>query len=234
MSTTSPTALMIRDELIGFARSKVMLVLWVLLPALVVGGYLLISLNDALRAAFTGGESKMTATDFIGVMLSSIAGTAAALMVAVDIVSERQRKVYELFIVRPLRRDVILWAKFIAVCVSVTVACVVSIALGVAVDYAQGSPISGGLAGTAKAMLNIASVIALSAAVGVFFGVISRTILVAVLLILYGGQNLTILPMLPMYLGGLPDSFWVIMLITALLIAGLMALAIRSFRKSEF
>ena len=65
-------------------------------------------------------------------------------------------------------------------------------------------------------------------------GVISRTILVAVLLILYGGQNLTIVPMLPMYLGGLPDSFWLIMLITALLIAALMALAIRSFRKSEF
>lgn len=228
----SPTVLLLRDELVGFARSKVMLVLWLLLPALAVGGYFLITRNADLGKAF-GSDTRLTATNFMTLIMSSLAGTIAALMVAVDIVSERQRKVYELFVIRPVRRDAILWAKFLAVFGCVTVASVTAILAGIAVDAIQGDAV-GLTARDLRSLASLIGVIAMSAAVGVFFGVLARTILVAVLLILYVGQNLAIVPMIPIYLGGLPNQFWVIMVITVALIALLMWGAIAMFRKSEF
>jgi ABC-type transport system involved in multi-copper enzyme maturation permease subunit len=229
------TPLLIRDELIGFARSKVMLVLWVILPVIAVGGYLLLSGNRALGAQLGGGGGRMTATTFMSFLLSSLAGTVAALMVAVDLVSERQRKVYELFVIRPIRREAIIWAKFVAVFACVTVAAVVSLALGVLVDAVRGHPpTADGLVGLVKALASLTGVIALSASVGVFFGVVSRSILIAVILVLYLGQNLAVVPMLPMYLGILPDAFWIVMAITAALVATLVWLAGRIFQRTQF
>jgi ABC-type transport system involved in multi-copper enzyme maturation permease subunit len=232
MTTISPTKIMVRDELIGFARSKVMLVLWVLLPGIAMLGYFLVDSSTNLKAMMGGDQ--MTATDFVGFLLGSLAGTIAALMVAVDIVSERQRKVYELFVIRPMRRDTILWAKFIAVFLCVSVACLLAIGLGITIDQLQGDPLRGGVWKTVRSLINLVSVVALSAAVGVFVGSISRTILVAVLIVLYGGQNLLYVPMLPVYLGVMPDQFWLVMLLTLTMIAGLMAASIALFRKSEF
>lgn len=230
MAPRSPTLLLIRDELIGFARSKVMIVLWIVLPLLALGGYLL--LPDAVTEA--RGLGGLSATAFIGFLMSSIAGTVAALMVAVDIVSERNRKVYELFVIRPIRREAIIWAKFVAVFACVTVACIVSMGLGIALDAVRGSPPTRDMASDmVKSMVSLVSVIALSAAVGVMFGVLARSILVAVILILYVGQNLAIVPMLPIYLGFLPDQFWLVMLISAGLTALLLFGATVSFRRAE-
>jgi ABC-2 type transport system permease protein len=234
MPTRSPTLLLLRDELIGFARSRVMLVLWVLLPAISVIGYLVLSGSKELSTAFRGA-GQMSATTFMSFLLSSLAGTIAALMVAVDVVSEKQRKVYELFVIRPIRRDSIIWAKFVAVFACVTVACVVSLLLGLAVDAVRGHVPSGGdLLVLLKALASLTAVIALSAAVGVMFGVISRTILVAVILVLYVGQNLAVVPMLPMYMGVLPNAFWLVMLITAGLVVFFVWLAGRTFRRTQF
>jgi ABC-type Na+ efflux pump permease subunit len=180
-------------------------------------------------------DAKMSASVFMSLILSSLSGTVAALMVAVDIVSERQRKVFELFIIRPIRREVIIWSKFIAVFLVVTTACVLSLALGVVVDAIQGDPIDGNTAyELGKGLAQLISVVGLSAAVGVICGVLSRSILVAVLLILYGGQNLTIVPMLPTYLGVLPDKFWVFQGISLILIAVLIWLSGVAFRRSQF
>ena len=228
MPARSPTRLMVRDELIGFAKSRVMLVLWVVLPLIAMAGYLLLP-EEITSARGMGG---LSATAFVGFLMSSVAGTVAALMVAVDIVSERNRKVYELFVIRPMRREVIILAKFVAVFACVTVACVVSLGLGIAVDAIRGN------APTfdddfVKSLLSLVGVIAMSCSVGVVFGVMSRTILVAVILILYVGQNLTIVPMLPVYLGWLPNQFWLVMLVTAALTALLVLGACVMFRRAE-
>jgi ABC-type transport system involved in multi-copper enzyme maturation permease subunit len=166
MTTRSPTAIMIRYELIGFARSKVMLVLWIILPLLAIGGYLLIS-NTGLKSRMGDGHG-LSAAKFTTIMMTSLAGTIAALMVAVDMVSERQRKVYELFVIRPVRREIILWAKFIAVFVCVGVACVTSMLLGVVVDLVQGDPVNAAvLHEFARSLASLVGGIALSASIGV-------------------------------------------------------------------
>lgn len=229
----SPTRLMIRDELIGFARSRVMIVLWALLPALALVGYALISSSTGLRSAMAGGAqaSRPSATAFVSLMISSIAGTVAALMVAVDVVSERQRKVYELFVIRPMRRDTILTAKFVAVFACVSLACVIAIGLGLGVDALQGDRFD--LHDVAKGLSLTLGVVALSAAVGIFFGVASQSILVAVILVQFVGQTLVLVPMIPA-LFGLPDAHWMVMAITAVLVALVMTASLALFRKSEF
>lgn len=229
----SPTLRLVSDELMGFAKSKVMIVLWVLLPALAIGGYLLIPSSAQLGGA--GGGPKLSATAFMGFLMSSIAGTVAALMVAVDIISEKNRNVYTLFVIRPIRPEAIILAKFLAVFACVTVACIVSLTLGMTLDAIRGTPVTGPVLYDAlKVMLSLIFVIALSATVGCLFGVMAKTILVAVILILYVGQNLAVVPMLPMYLGLLPDQFWIFMVISALLVVLLLWASSALFRRTEY
>ena len=229
----STTRLLVRDEWIGFAKSKVMLVLWIVLPAIAILGYLLLPAE-----LLAGGQSdgpKMSATAFMTFLMSSIAGTVSALMVAVDIVSEKNRKVYELYVIRPIRPQAIIWAKFIAVFSSVAVGCVASIVLGIGVDWIRGQPLSGAMFyDAARALVAMTSVIALSTTVGAFVGVISKSIVVAVILVLYGGQNLSILPMLPIYLGILPNHFWLVMVFSGVLALLVLLGAGILFRRAQY
>jgi ABC-2 type transport system permease protein len=225
----SATRILVRDELIGFARSKVMLVLWVILPCLALAGFLLLPAR-----ALGGARAHLTATTFMSLLEASIAGTVAALMIGVDIVSERNRNVYTLLVIRPLRRETIIYAKFLAVFTCVAIACIVSLLLGVAVDIARGSPpTAASLHDTAKALVSMTAVIAMSTAAGALFGVLARSILVAVILVLYVGQNMTVVPMLPTYLGVLPDDFWWFMVLSFALVVLLMWLAGRAFRRAQ-
>jgi ABC-2 type transport system permease protein len=223
---TSPFRLLARDELIGFARSKVMLVLWVVLPLLALLGFL------TLGSRMSGGV--MSATAFMSFLESSIAGTVAALMIAVDLVTERNRNVYVLLAIRPIRREAIVWAKFAAVFGCVTVACIVSLMLGTVVDLFRGvTPTAASLYETGKALISMTAVIGLATAAGALFGVLVRSILVAVILVLYVGQNITIVPMLPAYLHVLPDQFWLFMVISYALLGGVLWLAGFVFRRAQ-
>jgi ABC-type Na+ efflux pump permease subunit len=228
----SPTYVLVRDELVGFARSRVMLAMWLLLPVIALVGYLLLP-GDALIDSGLGSE--LSATSFMALLLSSLAGTVAAVMVAADIVSERNRNVYELFLIRPIRPEAIIWAKFIAVFGCVAVACAISLALGLALDSLQGATLGSAELGDAvRALASLLGVVGLSAAIGVFFGVVSRSIVIAVVLVLYVGQNLAIIPMLPIYLDVLPDRFWIVMTISALLVAVVLIGAALLFRRAEY
>jgi hypothetical protein len=221
--------LLLRDELVGFARSKVMLVLWLVLPALAVIGFLVLP-----TTTFGRPSNAMTATTFMSLVESSIAGTVAALMIAVDLVSERNRNVYVLFAIRPIRREAIIEAKFIAVFACVAVACIVSMLLGIVIDWLRGAPpTADALYGVGKSLVSMTAVNAMSTAAGALFGVLARSILAAVILVLYVGQNIAIIPLLPTYLGVLPDRFWIFMIISAALVAVILALARRAFRRAQ-
>jgi hypothetical protein len=85
----------------------------------------------------------------------------------------------------------------------------------------------------AHALSSAAMVIALSASVGVLFGVLARSVVVAVILVLYVGQNLAIVPMLPISFGVLPDSFWVFIAISLALVVIVMWLAGLAFKRAQ-
>ncbi len=220
--------LLIRDELVGFAKSKVMLVLWIGLPVLA----LLIFLIPILSGEEPSDSGRSMAS-LVALLVSSLAGTVAAIMVAVDIVSERKRGVYQLLVIRPLPRDAILWAKYIAVVSCVTLACVAALATGVVVDLVRGTALPpDAWSQLGRALASTAGVIAISTAVGVFVGSVSTSLLVAVILILYVGQNLAVIPMIPTYFG-LQDWFWVFMSATTVLALGVMFGATLLFRRVE-
>jgi ABC-type transport system involved in multi-copper enzyme maturation permease subunit len=230
-ATRSTTYVLLRDELIGYFKSKVMLVLWILMPLVAIGGYFV--LPSTLRGGGFAGAS-MSATMFMSLLMSSLAGTVASIMVAVDIVSERNRRVYDLFVIRPVRRDAIIWAKFLAVFGCVTIACFVSIALGLGLDAIRGEPpTAAALADAARSLATLGGVLAMSTAGGVCIGVLARSILVAVILVLYVGQNLTFLPMLPGYFGVVPNLFWLVILISFALAALVVYVSGVMFRRAE-
>jgi hypothetical protein len=208
----SPTRLLVRDELIGFARSKVMLVLWIILPCIALAGFLLLR-----NRMFGGAGAQMTATTFMSLIESSVAGTVAALMIAVDIISERNRNVYTLLVIRPIPREAIIWAKF----------------LGAVLDAVRGTPPTAAtLYDTGQAIVRMTAVNAMATATGALFGVLVRSILVAVILVLYVGQNVAVIPMLPTYLGLFPATFWWFMVLSFALVAIVLWFAGRACRRA--
>jgi hypothetical protein len=116
----------------------------------------------------------------------------------------------------------------------VTVACIVSLLLGTAIDLIRGiAPTASSLYDVGKALVSMTAVIALATAAGALFGVLARSILVAVILVLYVGQNITIVPMLPVYLRILPDQFWLFMVISYALVGVVLYLAGFAFRRIQ-
>jgi len=99
--------LLFLDELKGYAKSKVMIVLWFGLPLLSLLIYFLQPDTEGLPISF-----------LVGLLVSSIGGTLSGIMLSTSIVSEKNRHVYELFLIRPVKRSSLLLAKFLlSICV---------------------------------------------------------------------------------------------------------------------
>lgn len=224
--------LLFRDELLGFAKSSVMIGLWVGLPLLaVLTFYIAPDLNELQK--FMPGM-KMPMTTFVGILVSSIGSLLASIMLTVDLVHERHRRVYDLFVIRPIAPGAILWAKFFAVLLCVTLACILAQAVGVFVDSMRGIELSGFLfRATLESLVTSVAVVAVSAAAGVLIGVMARSVLVAILLILFIGKNLSLIPLIPSWLG-LPDYLWLTTLLTLGIAFGLMWLSAWLFARREF
>lgn len=173
--------LLFADELRGFYRSKVMLFLWVGLPVMSVVFY--------LWNPDTGGELPLTA--LVSLLVVSLSGTLAAVMIVVGIIHERDRHVYDLFVIRPIRRWEILVAKFLAVYLCVVVAAVVALGVGLAVDYAlNDTPMDLVLEGVADSLAISLSALLISTAAGVLIGIVSPSILVGAILVIYLGNQI--------------------------------------------
>ena len=94
------------DELKGYIKSKVMIILWFGMPALAV----------LIRFLYLQAEvQEMVTSLLIGLVITSIGSTLSSVMLSTSIVSEKNHNVYELFLVRPVKRWYFLLAKFFAV-----------------------------------------------------------------------------------------------------------------------
>lgn len=183
--------LLFEDELRGFYRSKIMLFLWVGLPALSVLLYLV---NPA-----TG---EVAISSFVAILVGSIGGVLSAVMLVVSIVNEKERHVYDLFVIRPIRRMDIVLSKFLAVYLCVSIAGLLAMALGLAVDYARvGELPEGTLTGLGEAAVMALSMMAITCSAGVLIGVFSPSVLVGVILVIYGGNQLSVVALAPLLTG---------------------------------
>jgi len=217
--------LLFKDELQGFYKSKVMIFLWVGLPVIAL-------LFRFIQVGSSGME--ITFTFISTLIVSSIGGTLAAVMLAVFIINEKNRRVYDLFLIRPMKRHNILIAKFLAVYVCVAIASAIAVLVGMAVDFATASALSTtALTDAATSFATSLSMIAVSCSAGVLIGVVSPSVLVGAILVLYGGNQASVIPLLPAMLNLEYASAFSILL--AVVIAVMLLLgAVAVFNKKQF
>lgn len=182
--------LLFTDELRGFFRSRIMLFLWVGLPILV----LLLRLLPA--------DDDIGFTAISGVLVASIGGTLGSAMLAVSIINEKTGHVYDLFLIRPLPRRNLLLSKYLAVFGCITVASVIAHATGLTLDLiTTGELPPNAISDLASSSVVTLSGLAVSCAAGLVIGVVTSSVLVGVILVIYGGNQLSGLPLMPVLLG---------------------------------
>ncbi len=213
------------DELHGFYKSKVMIFLWVGLPVVAI-------LFRFVQASSTGQAIPFTVISSL--VVSSLAGTLSAVMLAVSIINEKNRHVYELFLIRPLKRRDIVLAKFFSVYTAVAVAACLAIAVGIVADYATTGTLPTTLSSdTAQSLAISLSMLAVSCSAGVLIGIASPSVLVGAILVIYGGNQISVLPLLPTILGIANANLFTV-LSAAITAAVLVAGAILLFSKKQF
>jgi ABC-2 type transport system permease protein len=213
--------LLFRDELNGFYRSKVMLALWVGLPAMAVLLYFLV---DDIEG--------MPITVFTGLLVSSIGGLLTSVLIVVNILNEREKKVYDLFIIRPIRRENLLLAKFGAVFLCVMVASFIAITLAAVLDSAtEGYNVQEILSSMKDSLLITVSIMAINCSAGVLIGVFAPNMLVGILLVLFGANQLSSLVLLPMITGW--GEMWMAGLASIFISVALLFGAALVFRRKE-
>jgi ABC-2 type transport system permease protein len=213
------------DELQGFYKSKVMIFLWVGLPLIAI-------LFRFIQVSSTGQSIPFAVISSL--VVSSLAGTLSAVMLTVSIINEKNRHVYELFLIRPLRRRDIILAKFFSVYTCVAIASLLAIAVGIAADWAiTGAILATVLQDTAQSLAISLSMVAVSCSAGVLLGVASPTVLVGAILVIYGGNQISVLPVLPTLLNIAYADAFTIGLAAAIAVA-LLWVAIFLFEKKQF
>ena len=174
------------DEFRGFAKSRIMIVLWIGLP--------LLTLTLRLLVPAAEGLSQL---QLVSVVIASVGGTLAAVMLGTTLTSERNRSVYDLFLIRPVSRRDLLLAKFAANLSSLFAAVVLSVALGTIVDLIAGN-LSGGVArGIVESLVLSVTGIATACSVGLLFGTIFDSVAVTAILSVYLGNQLSSIVLLP-------------------------------------
>jgi ABC-2 type transport system permease protein len=219
------TGLLFVDELRGFYKSKVMIFLWVGLPV--------IALMFRFISAGSSGQS-IPFTVISALVVSSIGGTLASVMLAVFIINEKNRRVYDLFLIRPLKRRDILLAKFFSVYTCVAVASFIAVLTGIVIDYSTTGALSTAILTDAGQSLAISlSMIAVACSAGVLIGVASPTVLVGAILVIYGGNQISVIPLVPTLLNLPYASIFTIVLATTVAV-GLLVVAITIFNRKQF
>jgi ABC-2 type transport system permease protein len=172
--------LLLKDEVNGFYRSKVMIVLLIGMPLLAALMYLL--------SPDLGG---MPLGAFTAMIISSMAGLLASTTLSVSVINERTQGVYDLFLVRPVKRSHLLLAKYLAVVACVVLAAVVALVVANAYDWSAHGAVD--LSELRQSMLVILTMTCISCAVAVLVGTLVKSVLVGVILTIYGGNQLSAL-----------------------------------------
>jgi ABC-2 type transport system permease protein len=164
-----------------------MMVLWVGLPILTI-----------VMHFFQPDMEEFPFSFLVSIVISTIGGTLASSMLSTSLTSEINQKVYDLFLIRPLKRITILLTKFSAVYFCLVIAIIISLTLGLIIDYLT----IGGL--TEKVIITLfeslaisLAAIAVSCSIGLLFGITISSVPVAAILSVYLGNQLSALSILP-------------------------------------
>jgi ABC-2 type transport system permease protein len=207
--------ILLLDEMSGFYKSKAMVALWIGLPGMTV-------ILHALQPNAEGIPFLFIA----GLLVSSMGGIIACVTLSTSICSDMNNHVYDLFLIRPVRKSSLLLAKFLAVLTCVLIAAALAFLAGYILDYwTVGASSEVMLQDTLNALsLGIAG-ISIACSLGVIIGIILNSLSLAAIAGIYaGGQLSAIITLIPTLL---PD--WINPELFALLICMVVAPVILAF-----
>lgn len=198
----SKLGLLYTDELKGYYKSKLMLVLWIGLPVL---SFLIQFLNPDLEG--------LPVSTFVAILVGSIGGTLSSVMLSTTITSERNNHVYDLFLIRPVKRWEILVSKYFAVLTCLLIAVLISLIMGIIVDIVKiGTPIIELLRTNAESLIVSLATISIACSIGVLFGAIINSVAISAVLSVYLGNQVSSIIILPTVLiPGIPVELYAIL-----------------------
>lgn len=212
------------DELRGYAKSKVMIVLWFGLPLL---SFLIQFINPSELEG-------MPISFLVSLVVSSIGGTLSAIMLSTSIVSEKNRHVYELFLIRPVKRSSLILAKYIAVYLCLVIAILISLIVGLIIDAFTGDLMENYLNSTFESLIIGMSTMSITCSIGIFFGVLVSSVPVAAILSVYLGSQLSSLIILPTFFLEILDPVILALILGIIITITMMSIDIILFNKKQF
>lgn len=216
--------LLFLDELRGYAKSKVMIVLWFGLPLL----------SFLLQFIDPGQLEGMPISFLVSLVVSSIGGTLSAIMLSTSIVSEKIHHVYELFLIRPVKRSSLILAKFLAVYSCLVIAVSISLIVGLIIDGFTGDLSEMYLNMTFDSLIIGISSMAITCSIGIFFGVLVSSVPVAAILSVYLGSQLSSLIILPTFFIEVLDPVLLALTLGITLTTIIMSLNLFLFSRKQF
>jgi ABC-type transport system involved in multi-copper enzyme maturation permease subunit len=214
--------LLFYDELKGFYKSKAMLALLALFIIFTIVGYF----GQKLI-----GEDLIPGTTIASLLISTYGGIITSIVITVSIIHEKEQKVYDLFMIRPVKRWYFLVAKFFAVYICVIVAAIISLSLGVLIDYIELGMV---LPGIIDGLVTTAAIMAVACGFGIFMGVLSPSILVAVLISIFFGQVVNLLPVIIASFITFDNMLLLTSTIAIIIAMVLMATSMYAFERKQF
>jgi hypothetical protein len=215
-------SLIFYDELKGFYKSKAMAALWILFIIFTIVGYF----GQKLL-----GQGLLPGTTIASLLISTYGGIITSIVITVSIIHEKDQKVYDLFMIRPVKRWYFLVAKFFAVYICVIVGVIISLSIGVLIDYFELGMI---LPGVSDSLITTASIMAVACGFGIFMGVLSPSILVAVLISIFFGQVVNLLPIIISAFIDFDNMLLLTSTVAIIIALSLMAVSIYVFEKKQF
>ena len=212
------------DELKGFYKSKVMIILWVGMPLLsLIFNFLVPDVED------------IPISSIVALLFSSIGGMLASAMLSTSIAGENVRHVYDLFLIRPVRRTNILLAKFFAVYLCLIIAIGISLVVGLIIDQLTIGTLPEYVVDQTIESLSISlAAIAISCSIGIFFGVMVSSVPVAAILSVYLGNQISAISILPTLLIDFIDPIIYSLLLGSIVPTIILALSITIFARKQF
>jgi len=179
--------LLFKDEMKGFYKSKAMIVLWIGMPILSI-----------LIHYFQPDTEGFPISYLVSLLIASIGGILASVMLSTTIVSEKRRHVYDLYLIRQVKPRNILISKYLAVYFCLIIAALISLLLGLLIDYYIMDTINESILKETLESLSISfNAMSISCAAGILIATLVKSVPLAAVLSIYVGNQLSMLSITP-------------------------------------
>jgi len=213
------------DEIKGYYRSRVMAVLLIGLPVITIIMHSIQPETEGISFLYIAG-----------LLVASVGGLIGCVTLATSISTELDNHVYDLFLIRPVRRTNLLLAKFIAVIVCVIIAVCFSFLVGYVLDFALvGAPAEVTIQDSLNSLSTNIAAIFVACSLGVLIGVANKSVAVSAIIGIYaGGQLSGIIALAPILLPSEMSPHLFVIALSAIAAPIILIMGLFLFERKQF